>query len=118
MAIDIANIALIQPAQQAAGAALGSLLSGIIPKFATGTDFVPRDMLAYVHKGEAIIPAAQNRPGGAVSYSPVISVDARGSQLTGPQISGIVREAVDRSVSTIKALADRGGAYSRALGRR
>jgi hypothetical protein len=29
--------------------------------FAVGTNFVPRDMPAYIHEGEAIIPAADNR---------------------------------------------------------
>jgi TP901 family phage tail tape measure protein len=31
-----------------------------IPKFAKGTNFVPNDMFAQIHKGEAIIPAAFN----------------------------------------------------------
>lgn len=31
-----------------------------IPKFAVGTNFVPNDMFAQIHKGEAIIPAAFN----------------------------------------------------------
>lgn len=32
-----------------------------IPGFAVGTNFVPQDMLAQVHQGERIIPAADNR---------------------------------------------------------
>lgn len=31
--------------------------------FAEGTNFVPRDMVAQIHKGEAIIPARDNKPG-------------------------------------------------------
>jgi hypothetical protein len=33
--------------------------------FASGTDYVPRDMIAKIHQGEKITPAAQNRSGGA-----------------------------------------------------
>ena len=35
-----------------------------IPRFANGTDYVPRTGLALIHQGEKIIPAAQNNGGG------------------------------------------------------
>jgi len=44
--------------EQAAAAI--SLLSGSLPSYAVGTPYVPRDMVAQIHKGEAIIPASEN----------------------------------------------------------
>lgn len=44
------------------GGLFGDLLASL-PKFATGTPYVPQTGLAIVHQGERIIPAEQNRAG-------------------------------------------------------
>lgn len=48
---------------------------GNFHSYAVGTNYVPFDMMAIVHKGEAIVPASQNNGGSAVT----INVDARNS---------------------------------------
>ncbi|HEX6827844.1 MAG TPA: hypothetical protein VF104_02565 [Burkholderiales bacterium] len=120
LAKDIARIVLRKTVTEPMAKLLTGALGDIIPSFDVGTDFVPRDTLAMVHRGERIIPASQNvaGAGGGMTYAPVISIDARNSTLSAPQIEGIVRRAVSDSVMAVKALADRGGNYARATGRR
>ena len=50
-----------------------------IPSFQVGTDFVPNDMLAMIHRGEAIIPASENARGGGSGE--VIKVELDGDKL-------------------------------------
>lgn len=48
------------------GSSGGQVTNGLIngmPAYAMGTDFVPNDGLAMIHRGEAIIPAAENKTG-------------------------------------------------------
>lgn len=49
-----------------------------IPAFAVGTNYVPRDMLAQIHEGEAIVPKAYNPwAGGASPQSNTVVVDTK-----------------------------------------
>lgn len=60
------------------GAGLATRFGLSLPKFATGTNYVPRDMAAIVHEGEAIVPRAYNPAAsggtGQVSNSEVVNV--------------------------------------------
>lgn len=40
-------------------------LAAGVPQYAQGTPYVPADGLAYLHQGEAVIPAEYNRPGAS-----------------------------------------------------
>jgi hypothetical protein len=48
-----------------------------LPSFDVGTDYVPHDMIAKVHRGEKIVPAAENAAGGRVVNH--FAVDMRGA---------------------------------------
>jgi len=56
-----------------------SIFGGLVGSFARGTDFVPADGLAMVHRGERIVPAAENKKG---SRSVVINQTFSGPQST------------------------------------
>jgi hypothetical protein len=64
-------------------------LSGLVPHFAVGTPYVPRDMLAVVHRGEAIIPARRN------PYSGGGSADAAPGQAGGLRIEGVTQRQLE-----------------------
>lgn len=49
-------------------------LPGVQGSYAVGTDYVPYDMVAKIHKGEAIIPADKNRGAAPVTVNVVNSV--------------------------------------------
>ncbi|MBS0508928.1 MAG: hypothetical protein JSR53_16250, partial [Proteobacteria bacterium] len=63
-------------------------LAGIkLPAFAVGTNYVPRDMLALIHEGEAIVPKAYNPAAqGADSGAPVQALHMSFERFAGAQL--------------------------------
>jgi hypothetical protein len=58
------------PATSGVGSAmLNKMTLPDLPLYANGTDYVPQDTLAYIHKGEAVIPASQNKGGMTIIYN-------------------------------------------------
>ena len=63
-AVTAADLALVR-GQLTASLSDTMLALGLdVPQFAVGTNYVPRDMLARIHEGEAIIPKAYNPAAG------------------------------------------------------
>ena len=54
-------------------------LKDALPSFDIGTAYVPRDMIAQIHKGERIVPAADNRPGAISGHSISVVINMGGS---------------------------------------
>ncbi len=74
-------------------------LIGAVGSFAVGTDYVPRDMVAQIHKGEKIIPASENKAGdqngqAKITYNAIVNLPA-GSPAETRRAAGIgMREAL------------------------
>lgn len=73
-------------------------IAKMIPSFDVGTPYVPRDMLAVVHQGERIIPAAQNRTGGQ-SISVVINMTAGAGGSDLRQAAGDVARRIGQTIA-------------------
>lgn len=95
------------------GGGLGELFGGggggssffDLPFFEVGTPYVPQDTLAYVHKGEAIVPADKNRMGfngrGALAVHNQFVISGPIDTRTQDQINAAAAQGVRRAASRI-----------------
>jgi hypothetical protein len=96
---DIARMIIRKTITEPLGNAIGSAIANAIPSFQSGTDYVPYTGLALVHKGEKIIPAAENA-GTSINFT-VNSLDpSTAAQVLVANrrvIEGVIRRAYHRA---------------------
>jgi phage-related minor tail protein len=64
--------AAIAASLEQTGTGLAGRFGLTVPRLATGTNLVPRDMLALLHDGEAVVPAPFNPAAGGAAGSPEV----------------------------------------------
>ncbi|MNV28516.1 hypothetical protein D3C71_1197090 [compost metagenome] len=69
-----------------------SVLGLDVPKFDVGTNYVPRDMLAMIHEGEAIVPKAFNPAAGGLSPASFAPAGGGKSAYAVADLAGEMRE--------------------------
>ena len=75
------------------------------PRFATGTDYVPKDMLAYIHKGEKIIPAAENKGGSSRAINLSFgNINISGTSGNTAQTAKQLRYDIERELNRLEVL--------------
>lgn len=90
----------------AAGTAAGTAMvsngvGGFVPALAGGTDYVPNDMFAYLHKGERVVPADENNDWGGGDVIINAPIDARGADAGAVQRIEMAVEKLRRSIIPI-----------------
>jgi hypothetical protein len=85
---------------KALSGAFGSGGPELLNSFAVGTSYVPQDMIAMVHKGEAIIPANQNNSSAGamvLNFNFAPGTDVAGFRASRNQIVGELQAALSAS---------------------
>jgi len=77
----------------------GGIDAMAMPALATGTPFVPRDMPAFLHRGEAVIPAAQNNGARGMSIINNFTITGSMDRRSQAQIAAAAGEGVQRALA-------------------
>jgi phage-related minor tail protein len=94
--IDIPSVTIL--GKTIGGGSIGGQSFGVpqipnIPQLATGTNMVPQDMLAMLHKGEAVVPAKFNNGAGGQAIN--VYLDGRIiAQQTAPHMVKMIRQQI------------------------
>ncbi len=100
-AVTAADLALVRGQLTASLSQTMQALGLDVPQFAVGTNYVPRDMLARIHEGEAIIPKAYN-PAAGGNDAMVAELRAVRAELEG--LRAEVRADVGHNAKTARIL--------------
>lgn len=75
-----------------------------IPKLATGTNYVPQDMLALIHQGEAVVPAAYNPNNGGSGGNAQVVAELQAMRLAIATLQKAADKTADSTATTSKTL--------------
>ena len=75
-----------------------------IPKLSTGTNYVPNDMLAMLHQGEAVVPAAYNPSSGGSTGSSQMVAELQALRVAIATLQKAADKTADSTASTNKTL--------------
>lgn len=103
-----------EPIANAASSLFSGLIKDLLPKFDVGTPYVPQDMVAMVHKGEAIVPAAQNKP-GALGGITVVQNNSFGAGVSRAEIAPMLEQVRRAAIDGVAEACQRGGVYAAAV---
>jgi hypothetical protein len=105
-AVTAADLALVRGQLAASLEATMTALGLSVPQFAVGTNYVPRDMLAQIHEGEAIVPKAYNPAAGGTGMGNTARLEAQLGRITA-ELEGLraeVRADVGHNAQTARIL--------------
>ncbi len=98
----------------------GSMFSSFsLPSFDVGSPYVPRDMIAQIHKGERIVPANQNNASGMAGSNQVINQTFNfQTGVTRSELSSILPQVANAARNAVFSDIQRGGSAAKIVGAR